>query len=117
MARYLTGITPLPGDDVPDPHARLARMLLAINEHPIATTAPCRNPECGGPVDYLGHGKPPLYCSSACRARTSTLRHIATDQLDLITRTLEETTGRHGIPRDQLHERVNQLRWWLTHLE
>lgn len=47
----------------------------------------------------------------------ATLRRLATEQLDLITRTLEEGAGMHGAPRDQLQERINQLRWWLARLE
>lgn len=45
MARYPSGIHgALPGDDIDDPRTRLARMLLAIDEYPIADTAPCMNP-------------------------------------------------------------------------
>lgn len=117
MARYPSGITsPLPGDDVPDVHVRLAQMALAIEEQPIAATAPCANPECVQPVDFLGHGHPARYCSSTCRSRAATMRRLAAQQIDLIERTLEEGKHLHSVPRDELRARVNQLRWWLTHL-
>lgn len=117
MAHHPSGIHgPLPGDNVTDPRARLAQLLPAIDDHPIGTTAPCANPECSGPVDYLGHGRPPLYCSSSCRARAAGMRRDATQQLQLIERTLTEAHGMHGVPRDELRTRAKQLRWWLDRL-
>lgn len=116
MAHYPSGITPLPGADATDVRARLAQMVPAIDEHPIGATTPCANPECAGPVDYLGHGRPPLYCSATCRSRVATLRRVATEQLDLIERTLDDARSMRGVPRDRLQARANQLRWWLEHL-
>lgn len=116
MARYRSGITPLPGRDVDDPRTRAAQIAAASDAHTISATAPCMNPECGGPVDYLGHGALALYCSSTCRARASTLRALAVEQLELIERTLDETKHRADIPRDQLRARARMLRWWLARL-
>lgn len=118
MARYPSGIaSTLPGDEVNDPRVRLTRMLLAMDEHPIADTAPCMNPECVRPVDYLGRGDLRLYCSSTCRARVSAMRRRARQQIDLITRTLEDTKHKKGVPRDELHARTQKLRAWLARLE
>lgn len=116
MARYPSGITPLPGRDVDDPRARAAQIAAASDAHTISATAPCMNPECGGPVDYLGHGALALYCSHTCRSRASTLRTMATEQLELIERTLDETKHRADIPRDQLRTRARMLQWWLARL-
>lgn len=116
MARYPSGITPLPGQDVEDAKARAKQIALAIDASPVSPTAPCMNPECGGPVDYLGHGVFALYCSSTCRARASTLRALAVEQLELIERTLDETKHRADIPREQLRVRARMLRWWLVRL-
>lgn len=118
MARYPSGIHgTLPGDDIDDPRIRLTQMLLTIDEHPIADTAPCMNPECVQPVDYLGHGGIALYCSHACRSRASAMRLRARQQVDLIERTLEDTWHKKGVPREELEARARKLRAWLTRLE
>jgi len=115
MARYPSG---LHGDlpDIEDPRARLARMLLVIDENPIGETAPCMNPECCRPVDYLGRGDLILFCSSTCRSRVSTIRTRAHQQLDLITRTLADLKGQQDVPREALHARARKLRVWLARL-
>lgn len=116
MARYPSGITPLPGADVDDVRTRLAQMMLAMDEHPLGTSAPCLNPECAGPVDYLGTGVWPLYCSNTCRSRASTLRGLAQEQLDLIERTLAEAHYKNSIPREELRRRSRLLGWWVARL-
>lgn len=116
MARYPSGITPMAGADVEDLRVRLARMQLEMDEHPISATAPCANPECTRPVDFLGEGPPPLYCSTTCRTRATTLRALIRDQVDLLERTLAESRGRHDVPRDDLRHRVRMLHWWLMRL-
>lgn len=118
MARYPSGIHgELPGDDVDDPKVRLTRMLLVIDENPIGDTAPCMNPECVQPVDYLGRGDIALFCSSTCRSRTSAIRQRARQQLDLITRTLEDLKRKKDVPREDLQVRARKLRAWLVRLE
>lgn len=117
MARFPSGIpADFPGAGVDDPKARAAQMALEMDVLPIATTAPCMNPECGGPVDYLGNGPPVRYCSKSCRNRVPELRRRATQQLEMIEQTLAETKGRHDVPRDELTERAHLLRWWLLRL-
>lgn len=74
------------------------------------------NPECAGPVDYLGVGSGPLYCSNTCRSRASTLRGLAQDQLALIERSMSEARNKNSIPRDERRLRARQLRWWLVRL-
>lgn len=116
MARYPSG---LHGDlpDIEDPRARLARMLLEMDQYPIADTAPCMNPECVEPVDYLGHGYPVYYCSGTCRSRASAMRQRARQQLDLINRTLEDLAGKKDVPRSELTARAQKLQVWLVRLE
>lgn len=99
MARYPSGITgDLPGEDIEDPRARAAQMALEMDTTPIAATAPCMNPECCGPVDFLGNGRPVRYCSTTCRNRASQLRRRALQQLALIERTLAEAKNLPGVP-------------------
>lgn len=118
MARYPSGITGnLPGDDVDDLRVRLAQMTLEMDAHPIDDTAPCMNPECVEPVDYLGRGDLILYCSSTCRARVSTMRRRATQQLELLNRTLDEARHRPDVPRDEMRARARKLRAWLRRLD
>ncbi|WP_162786836.1 hypothetical protein [Janibacter anophelis] len=116
MARYPSGITPLPGRDVTDPRARARQLVLEDDAHPVSSTAPCVNPECAGPVDFVGKGTMPLYCSNTCRSRASKLRAVATEQLEVIERTLDETKHLAGIPRDELRSRARMLQWWLARL-
>lgn len=116
MARFPSGIIPLPGDDVDDVRARLAQMLPEMDSHPIATSAPCMNPECTSAVDYLGTGPLTLYCSALCRNRASDLRRMIRDQLLLIETTLDQAHYRHDIPRQELRARAQLLRWWLIRL-
>lgn len=116
MARFPSGITPLPGADVDDVLIRVAQMMPAMDSQPLGASAPCMNPECASPVDFLGRGPVVLYCSTTCRARAATLRRLAQDQLDLIERTLTQAQHRHGIAREELRTRARQLRWWLTRL-
>lgn len=116
MARYPSGITPTPGRDVADARARAVQIALEADAHPISMTAPCMNPECGGPVDYLGTGAPVMYCSHTCRSRASTLRRLAEEELELVERTLEEAKHRAGIPREELRTHARMLRWWLLRL-
>lgn len=117
MARYLSGISSELPEPTGDTAAWLARVLVAIDEQPLGTSAPCANPECAGPVDYLGAGGPsPLFCSSSCRARASALRRRAEQQLEIIERLLGETRSKHGVPRDELRARANILRWWRARL-
>lgn len=67
MARYPSGL----GVDFPpqtdDVRTWLARVSVAMDAQPIGTSAPCMNPECAGPVDYIGNGPSPLYCCSLRR--------------------------------------------------
>lgn len=117
MARYPSGISselPEPTEDIA---AWLACVLVAIDEQPLKTSAPCANPECVEPVDYLGTGAAPLYCSASCRARSSALRRRTEQQLTVIEQLLDKTHYRHGVPRDELRARANILRWWLTRLD
>lgn len=117
MARYPSGIIgPLPGDDVSDPEARLAQMSLEMDHSPVGTSAPCMNPECTSPVDYIGVGPPNLYCSTTCRTRASVLRQRANQQLAIIQRTLRDARGLHGFPRQELRNRARLLEWWLLRL-
>ncbi|WP_435199609.1 hypothetical protein [Janibacter sp. GS2] len=117
MARYPSGVHgPLPGDHVDDVRVRLAQMTLAMEEHPVGNSAPCANPECTRPVDYLGVGHLTLHCSGTCRSRVSTLRQHATQQLHLLERTLEESKHLPGVPRTELRTRARKLRWWLARL-
>lgn len=116
MARYPSGITPMSSRGDADAPARAAQIAIGADAYPISTTAPCMNPECGGPVDYLGTGAPVLYCSHTCRSRASTLRTLATEQLELVERTLDETKHRAGIPREELRTHARKLRWWLLRL-
>lgn len=117
MARYPSGISSELPEQAGDTATWLARVLVAIDEQPLGTSALCANPECGGPVDYLGAGGPsPLYCSGSCRARASALRRRAKQQLEVIEKLLDETRSKHGVPRDQLRARANILRWWLARL-
>lgn len=117
MARYRSGISgDLPGEDIEDPRARAAQMALEMDAIPIATTAPCMNPECGGPVDFLGNGPLVRYCSSRCRNRASQLRRRALQQLALIERTLAEAKNLPGVPREEFHQRAQLLKWWLLRL-
>lgn len=116
MARYPSGIASALPEPSGDTAVRLAHVLVAIDEQPLGTSAPCVNPECGGPVDYLGTGVAPLYCSTSCRARASALRGRAEQQLTVIEQLLDETRYRHGVPRDDLRARANILRWWLARL-
>lgn len=118
MARFPSGIASgsLPGADVDDPHVRAARLALTMDENPLGQTAPCVNPECAGPVDYLGTGALALYCSRTCRSRASTLRRSATQQLALIERTLTDTKHMHGVPRQAMRSRARTLQWWLARL-
>lgn len=106
----------MPGRDVTDARARAVQIALEADVHPIGSTAPCMNPECAGPVDYLGTGAPVLYCSRTCRSRASTLSLLAKDELDLVERTLAETKYKTGVPRRELQERAHRLRWWLLRL-
>ena len=116
MARFPSGITPIPGADVDDVRTRIAQMAIAMDSQPLGMSAPCMNPECASPVDVLGRGPAVLYCSTTCRARAATLRRLAQEQLELIERTLRESHHRHGVPRDELRTRAQQLRWWLARL-
>lgn len=118
MATYPSGLTsPLPqgGDDTAAWGRHLA---LAIDDQPLGQCAPCLNPECAGPVDYVpGPGPALLYCSTYCRNRTSTLRDRLTQQLHVIDTALSpQNTRVRGLPRDQLHARARHLRWWLARL-
>lgn len=118
MARYPSGLHgDLPGDDIDDLRVRLTQMTLEMEAHPIADTAPCMNPECGGPVDYLGRGDLTLYCSSTCRSRVSTMRRRATQQLNLIERTLDEAKHKPDVPRDEMRARARKLRAWLRRVD
>lgn len=117
MARYPSGIAgPLPGDDIDDVRARLARMTLEMEHHPIGESAPCSNPECTKPVDYLGNGPLPLYCSNRCRSRVTFLRQKIAQQLALIERTLDDAKGLQNVPRSDLRSRARKLRWWQARL-
>lgn len=118
MARYPSGIHGnLPGVDVDDLRVRLTQMALEMDAFPIADTAPCMNPECVEPVDYLGHGDLALYCSSTCRSRVSTIRRRALQQLDLINRTLDEAKHKPDVPRDEMRVRARKLRAWLRRVD
>lgn len=120
MARFPTGLTgplPEPGDD---DHATWARQLaLAIDDQPLGHSAPCLNPECAGPVDYVPNRGPGLlYCSHACRSRTSDLRQRLTQQLQVIDTALNLPPAKtRGLPRDDLRARARHLRWWLARLK
>ncbi|WP_068325051.1 hypothetical protein [Janibacter terrae] len=116
MARYPSGITPLLGEHVDDVRVRAARMALEMDAHPVGATAPCMNPECAGPVDYVGTGHLTLYCSTTCRNRTSYLRTLITDELELLEETLDETKHKQGIPRQEYLQRARMLRWWAARL-
>lgn len=116
MARYPSGITPLQGADVQDPRVRAARMALEMDAHPIGSTAPCMNPECAGPVDYVGTGHLTLYCSNTCRNRAAALRGLIAQELELLEETLEETKHKQGIPREEYLRRARMLRWWAARL-
>lgn len=116
MARYPSGISSALPNPIGDTEVWLAHVLVAIDEQPLGTSAPCANPECSGPVDYLGTGAAPLYCSTSCRARASALRGRAEQQLMTIEQLLDETRYRHGVPRERLRARANLLRWWLARL-
>lgn len=117
MARYPSGIAgPLPGDDIDDVRVRLAQMTLEMERHPIGESAPCANPECTQPVDYLGSGPLPLHCSSRCRSRVAFLRQKIAQQLALIERTLDETKHLQNVPRADLRSRARMLQWWQARL-
>lgn len=117
MARFPSGITDLlPEPELEDLRIRATQLALAMDENPIGETAPCANPECSGPVDFLGSGPLPLYCSRTCRARAAKLRKNVTVQLELIERTLAETKGLHAIDRQAMRSRARLLRWWLVRL-
>lgn len=117
MARFPSGITgDLPGEDIEDPQARAAQIALEAGLRPIAETAPCMNPECGGPVDYVGTGPAVRFCSRTCRSRVVELRRRVVQQIALIERTLAEAKGRRDVPRNLLEERVRLLRWWMLRL-
>lgn len=118
MSRYPSGISAELPEPMGDSGAWLARVLVAIDEQPLGVSAPCANPECVGPVDYLGGvGPASLYCSSTCRSRASALRHRAAQQLEVIERLLQQTRLRKGVPRDELRARARLLRWWLARLD
>lgn len=116
MARFPSGITPLPSEGLDDARARAVQMSLEIGLSPVGMSAPCMNPECCGPVDFLGSGMSPLYCSNTCRSRASALRALARSQLETIERTLDETQGLHDVPREELRRRARMLQWWLARL-
>lgn len=118
MARYPTGLTrplPEPGENAPTWAKRLA---LDLDDQPLGHTAPCLNPECTGPVDFIpNRGPGPLYCSHACRSRTSDLRQRATQQLEVITTALTLPASKtRGLNRADLRARARHLRWWLARL-
>lgn len=117
-SRYPSGINgDLPDDDGHgDPKAWAAHVAQAIEHSPISPSAPCQNPECAGPVDYLGGGPAPLYCSHACRSRAANLRARALQQLDVLERLSAATKEKHGIPREDFAARTRMLRWWLVRL-
>lgn len=118
--RYPSGIaSTLPDQPGGDPKVWAAQVVLAASATPLGQSAPCMNPECGGPVDYIPThpGTPPRYCSSSCRNRASALRVRARQQLDVIDRLLAATKGKHDVPRDVLLERARQLTWWLDRLD
>lgn len=117
--RYPSGISStLPDADGDDTPVWLARVRLEMGMTPIGESAPCMNPECAGPVDFIrgSQGEARLYCSRRCSNRASQLRLRARQQLDVIDRLLEATKGKQGIPRDELAARARQLRWWLARL-
>lgn len=119
MARFPTGLTrplPEPGADDHDTWARL--LALALDDQPLGHSAPCLNPECTGPVDFIpNRGPGPLYCSHACRSRTADLRQRVTQQLHVIETALELAPSKtRGLNRDDLRARARHLRWWLARL-
>lgn len=116
MPRFPSGITPLPGANVDDVRTRAVRLALAMDEQPLGASAPCMNPECDDPVDFIGTGALNLYCSTTCRSRASTLRGIALQQLATVEHTLADAHYMHGIPRDDLRRRARQLRCWLARM-
>lgn len=75
MTTYPSGVSghlPLP---ISDAAAWGAQLDLAMDDQPIGQSAPCLNPECSGPVDYVPSVGPGLlYCSRYCRNRTAALR-------------------------------------------
>lgn len=118
--RFPSGlIRPLPSLDEAegDIGAWLARVVLAMDQQPVGTTAPCVNPECNGPVDRVPGVKfTTLYCSSTCRNRTSALRRSCQQQLEVIDALLEVTKFKQRVPRQELRERAAMIRWWLARL-
>lgn len=118
MTTYPSGLTsPLP-ERGQDAAAWGRHLALAIDDQPLGQCAPCLNPECVGPVDYVpGRGPALLYCSTYCRNRTFALRQRLTQQLHIIDTALGSDYARvRGLPRDELRDRARHLRWWLARL-
>lgn len=109
--------SPLP-ERVDDVDAWLARVSIALDREPLGLSAPCRNPECSRPVDTIPspQGPMPNFCRPACRDRARSMRRTGEQQLAVVEELLEETKGRHGVPRRELRERARVLRWWLQRL-
>lgn len=116
MDRFPSGLGSELPEQVEDRRAWPARVLVAVDEHPIGQSAPCQNPECGRPVDYTGYGPASMYCSGTCRSRAATMRRNAQQQLDVIERLLAATKHQAGVPRENLRTRAGMLRWWLARL-
>jgi hypothetical protein len=116
--RYPSGLGARLPERLDDVAAWAAQVAIAMDEQPIGLCAPCQNPECTGPVDRLPttQGVGLLYCSHHCRSRASTLRLRAEQQLDALEELLAVAKGKHGIPRKDLQERIQLIRWWLDRL-
>lgn len=112
--RYPSGVSGTLPDGFQDPRAWLAQANIAMDEAPIGATAPCGNPECCAPVDYIGRGPMLMYCSKRCASRAAELRARIEQQLDVLGRLLEALKGRHVGPKEHLVERERILRRWLS---
>ena len=117
-ARYPSGLGGRLPDDQGDVRAWLAQVCVFLDTEPLGSTAPCLNPECCGPVDRLPRATGPAlqYCSSYCKNRARDLRRSAEQQLDVLTRLEKATAGKQAVPRQEIHERIAALRWWLIRL-
>lgn len=116
MARRPSGLgTGLP-DDPGDLDVWLARVALTMAEHPLGSHAPCLNPECDQLVEHVTGRRTTLYCGSACRARTSTLRRNGRQQLVVLERLLAALPDDRDVERAELEHRASGVRFWLARL-
>lgn len=81
---------------------------------PDSAEMPCLNPWCSNLCSWPKRGRPPLYCSRACKDYCTSERRRLAQEIGLLEEALQEAIG-DGVKHRSVRSAVARKRWLLLH--